>query len=326
MQPQENFNNPAGAGDSGQISCAQCGAPMPRGMRFCRACGHRLGEGSAEYTETVRFGSDTATASRVTSAYIPPQGGPIAAAGAALPYKRRRRLGGMAWVIIIIGLLFVVGGALSALRRTVRNVPRGVVSITPRSYFGVNGFENVQGGITFDNVEPPDGPADRAGLVGGDIITAFDGHAVTDRDQMGDMLRQTPIGKTVEVIYLRDGETKKTQMTTISEAESRELDRAFRSRPEGRGKFGFDDDKVTKIVDPATKTYGVRLDWVESNGPADLFGLKEGDIITAWDGVPIRTGEELLSRVRRALPKSPVEISVIRDGEKLKIPVTIGRG
>jgi S1-C subfamily serine protease len=326
MQPQENFNNPAGAGDSGQISCAQCGAPMPRGMRFCRACGHRLGEGPAEYTETVRFGSDTATASRVTSAYIPPQGGPIAASGAAFPQKRRRRLGGMAWVIIIIAVLFVVGGALSALRRTVRNVPRGAVSITPRSYFGVDAFDDAQGGVTFANVEPPDGPADKAGLVGGDIITAFDGHAVTGEDQIMDLLRQTPTGKTVEVIYLRDGETKKTQLTTISEGQFNELQRAFRGRPEGRGKFGFDDDRVTKIVDPATKTYGVRLDWVEPNGPADLFGLKEGDIITAWDGVPIRTGEELLSRVRRALPRSPVEISLIRNGEKLKIPVTIGRG
>ncbi len=28
---------------------------MPREMRFCRACGQRLGEGLAEYVETVRF-------------------------------------------------------------------------------------------------------------------------------------------------------------------------------------------------------------------------------------------------------------------------------
>jgi S1-C subfamily serine protease len=36
--------------------------------------------------------------------------------------------------------------------------------------------------------------------------------------------------------------------------------------------------------------------------------LKVGDIITAWDDVPIRTGDELLSRVRRAVPKSSVII------------------
>ena len=37
------------------LSCPNCHAALLRGMRFCRACGYRLGEGSAEYTETVRF-------------------------------------------------------------------------------------------------------------------------------------------------------------------------------------------------------------------------------------------------------------------------------
>src|SRR5215212_2734037 len=36
-------------------TCPNCSAPMPREMRFCRACGCRLGEGVEEYTETVRF-------------------------------------------------------------------------------------------------------------------------------------------------------------------------------------------------------------------------------------------------------------------------------
>jgi putative serine protease PepD len=67
------------------------------------------------------------------------------------------------------------------------------------------------------------------------------------------------------------------------------------------------------------------LDYVERNGPSDLFGLKVGDIITAWDDVPIRTGDELLSRVRRAVPKSSVVITLIRDGQTMKIPVTMGR-
>src|SRR3990172_2275354 len=36
-------------------ACANCHSPMPRGLRFCRNCGFRLGEGTAEYTETARF-------------------------------------------------------------------------------------------------------------------------------------------------------------------------------------------------------------------------------------------------------------------------------
>ena len=94
----------------------------------------------------------------------------------------------------------------------------------------------------------------------------------------------------------------------------------------GKGYFGFESHRTTKIADPQTKTYGVRLDWVEPNGPSELFGLQKGDIITAWDDVPIRTGDELLSRVRRAVPKSSVVITIIRDGQTKKIPVTMGRG
>jgi S1-C subfamily serine protease len=80
---------------------------------------------------------------------------------------------------------------------------------------------------------------------------------------------------------------------------------------------------------PETKTYGVRIDYVEPNGPADLFGIKKGDIITDFDKVPIRTSDELLSRVRRAIPRSTVEVVVLRGDETnkevLKIPVTMGR-
>ena len=326
MQPPENLNDSSGhPRDSGEIGCPQCGASMPREMRFCRVCGHRLGEGPAEYTETTRFSNVTAQSPRVTSAaYLPPQAAPIAnQANWNYQQKKRRKLGGMAWIFIIIAVLFVVGGTMSALRKRIPRPPRIVVPAN-RSYFGVDGFDGVPGGVTFDNVEPPGGPADKAGLVGGDIIQSFDGHRVTDEGDIMDLLRDTPIGKTVAITYLRDGELKTTQLTTISQAEFNDLDRAYRNRPE-RGYFGFEANRTTKISDAQTKTYGVRLDWVERNGPSELFGLQKGDIITAWDDVPIRTGNELLSRVRRAVPRSKVIITLIRDGQTIKIPVTMGR-
>ena len=300
---------------------------MPKDMRFCRSCGHRLGEGPAEYTETVRLPHAQGTGQQYSN-FNPNFTAPIAKQTASgFPGTRKRRVSGMTWILIAIAFFFVFGGVMSLVKKSVvRNVPRGSISFG-RTFFGVNGFEIAKGGtgVTFDNVEPPGSPADKAGLVGGDIITSFDGHGVTDDGQLRNLLRQAPVGKTVEVIYLRDGEIKKTQVTMISEGEFDELERVFSNRPEGRGKFGFDDDRVTPISSPETKTYGVRLDNVTPNGPADLFGIKEGDIITEFDGVPIRTGRELLSRVRRAIPKSQVEITLLRDGQIMKIPVTIGR-
>ena len=174
-------------------------------------------------------------------------------------------------------------------------------------------------------VEPPGSPADKAGLVGGDIITTFDGRAVKRSDEFMNLLRQTPVGKTVEVIYLRDGEIKKTQLTTISPDEADQLKEAFDDRAEGKGKFGFDSDDTTEISTPETKTYGVRIDELTENGPAMLFGIKQGDIITEFDGVPIRTKDELLSRVRRAIPYKAVKILVIRDGQRVEVSVTLAK-
>src|SRR6185295_18649395 len=98
--------------------------------------------------------------------------------------------------------------------------------------------------------EPPGSPADKAGLVGGDIITSFDGRPVRKSDDMTNLLRQTPIGKTVEVLYLRDGEPKKTQLTTISPDEADQLKDAFDDRPEGQGYFGYEDNRTTEISQP----------------------------------------------------------------------------
>ncbi len=332
MQPQQKFSDSGtgSADQSGTVVCAQCGSPMPPEMRFCRSCGNRLGEGPAEYTETVRLPGGAAGANaHFNNQYAPAMGGPMARP-ADRGRLRCRRLGfsGMTWMWIALGLFFASGGGLSMLVKNVRNntARSGAFAPAPRSYFGADNFKDANtNGATFDVASPPGGPADKAGLVGGDIITSYDGHQVKDAGQMMDLLRQTPIGKTVEVIYTRDGNFHNTQMTTISDDEMKRLARAYSGRSEGRGKFGFEIFRTSVVNDATTRTYGVQINWVETNGPADLFGIKVGDIITDFDKVPIRTKDELLSRVYRATPRSVVEVGLVRGGVPMKINVTMGR-
>ena len=304
---------------------------MPQGMRFCRSCGNRLGEGPAEYTETTRFPNapvrPAATGARFTAPFTPGMHAPLAPqTGGGFPRRRRMGFTGMTWMWIVLGIMFATGGGMSLLKGPSIRRPAGVFTPAPsRSYFGVNQFTNANGGVTFKVVEPPNSPADKAGLVGGDIVTTFDGHPVMKSDEIMNLLRQTPVGKTVEVIFLRDGETKKTQLTTISEDQFSELNDAFDDRPQGKGILGFESNRTTEISSPETKTYGVRIDYLEPNGPAMLFGIKVGDIITEFGGVPIRTSAELLSRVRRAIPYEIVKIVVIRDGQRVEVPVTLAK-
>ena len=291
-------------------TCLNCHSVMPSELRFCRNCGFRLGEGAAEYTETVRFDG--------SHAGIP------AVAGATGVRKRRRKITGMTWIFIGLLAFFVCAAAFTAMVTPFRPRVESTVFVAPRSYLGTREFETTEGGVTFESADP-DMPLDKAGLVGGDIITSFDGQTVREEDEMRDLLSKTPIGKTVDVVYIRDSATKTAKLITVSKAEADHIGRAFRDRPEGRGRFGYEDDDAERVEIPGTKLHGVKLNNISPSLPADLAGVKNGDIVIEFDGIPIRTEGEFLSRVRRAIPYSTIELTVIRGTETLKIPVKMGR-
>ncbi|HEX7294542.1 MAG TPA: PDZ domain-containing protein [Pyrinomonadaceae bacterium] len=287
----------------------------------------------------------------------------------------------MTWIFVGLLTFFVCAAAFTAIVTPFRPHVQFSSPVAPRSYVGVDDFDTAEGGVTFEFVEAPDVPADKAGLVGGDIITSFDCHPVTEDDQIMDLLRQTPIGKTVDVTYIRDGETKTTKLTTVSKEEYDRLTTAFRRRPEGNGLFGYEDGDSERVEIPAGSSsqtitpeipeapeppespktttpgtpgstappvpktttpksatsgtatpktapaprYGVKLNTVLRSRPADLAGVKEGDIVTEFDGIPIRTPRELRQRVLRAIPYSTIKLVVYRDGTRLEIPVKMGK-
>jgi membrane-associated protease RseP (regulator of RpoE activity) len=298
---------------------------MPKEMRFCRSCGNRLGEGPAEYTETVRFpGVTAASRGGQTTPFYPTFNAPMTTVNPGR--RRRRRMGwkGTTWLWIVLVMFFGMGGLMSLARKG--HVPSASFTFdSKRSYVGVDDFRTTAGGATFKDVEPPGSPADKAGMVGGDIVTSFDGHPIRQANEVMDLLGTTPIGKTVEVVYLRDGISHTTQLTTISRDEYNRLDRDYSRRPDGNGMFGFERRRMTPISRPETKTFGVQIDWLDPNGPARLFGIQLNDIITDFDDVPIRTPDEFYMRVRRTIPYTTVNITVLRDGKKIVVPVKIGK-
>jgi serine protease Do len=303
---------------------------MPAGLRFCRNCGFRLGEGSAEYTETVRFQNAPPGTLPNNAPNSGPYGfaGPLSEAQPGGIGRRRRRLSGTTWMFIGLLIFFIASGVITSIVKQIPRIPRGNVGIiAPRSYVGVDDFDTADGdiGVTFANVEPPDGPADKAGLVGGDIITSVDGRSVHSEDEMVDLMRNTPTGKTVDIVYIRDGETKNTKLTTITRDELSRLEAAFEDLPEGKGSFGYETGEAERVEIPGTKMFGVQLGSILANRPADMAGIKQGDIVLEFAGIPIRTTDEFVSRVRRAKPYSIVELLIIRNGEKMKIPVKMGK-
>ena len=59
-------------------------------------------------------------------------------------------------------------------------------------------------------------------------------------------------------------------------------------------------------------------------GPAGAAGLQRGDVIVALDGQPIWDVRQLQRRIRSAPVGRPIVVSVLRERERAKVPVSVG--
>ncbi|HEX8999827.1 MAG TPA: PDZ domain-containing protein, partial [Blastocatellia bacterium] len=63
---------------------------------------------------------------------------------------------------------------------------------------------------------------------------------------------------------------------------------------------------------------------VSENGPADLAGIRAGDLIIEFDGAAVRTAGEFNRLIRAATPRSKVIVILYRGSELKKIELTLG--
>lgn len=95
------------------------------------------------------------------------------------------------------------------------------VGTMPKPYMGITGTSITQenaslyklpvGALIMEVTE--NGPADKAGIEVGDIVTEFDGKTVMDMDGLAELVNATEIGKTVSVHVVREEQGLDLQMT-----------------------------------------------------------------------------------------------------------------
>jgi len=68
---------------------------------------------------------------------------------------------------------------------------------------------------------------------------------------------------------------------------------------------------------------GARISNVIANGSAEAAGLKENDIIVRFDGVPVTTTSELQEQVGKHRPGDRANITYIRSGKEVTVPITM---
>ncbi|SEQ90921.1 serine protease Do [Nitrosomonas sp. Nm51] len=75
-------------------------------------------------------------------------------------------------------------------------------------------------------------------------------------------------------------------------------------------------------IDPGQ---GILVAEVTKNSPADKAGLRQGDVIVSYDGEPVIDVGSFRNRVSLTPPGSREHLTVLRDGEKSDLTITIGK-
>lgn len=94
-----------------------------------------------------------------------------------------------------------------------------------------------------------------------------------------------------------------------------------------QGYLGIHMRKITKELRKAydlKAKEGVFVSFVEEDSPADEAGIKDGDVIVAFDGNTITTPQELKKKVHGTAPGQRIEVSIVRDGDERNLKVVIG--
>ncbi|MDR7113950.1 putative serine protease PepD [Microbacterium trichothecenolyticum] len=81
--------------------------------------------------------------------------------------------------------------------------------------------------------------------------------------------------------------------------------------------------KAAASVEGSTIT-GAYIDAVTDGGAAAAAGLQKGDIVTAFNGVPVTDATDLTAQVRAAAAGSDAEVTYVRDGKTQTVQVTLG--
>jgi serine protease Do len=198
--------------------------------------------------------------------------------------------------------------------------------------------------------------AEKAGIRKGDVIVEFDGERVRSVRQLTRVVRETPSGRTVTAILLRDGQ--KTTVSVTPRDDDRfnfefqgfddlaELGGAFRYRTAPRattpptppappsppmawrfdgllgrsGRLGISVDSLSpQLAQYFGTKEGVLVSSVTDDSVAAKAGIKAGDVITSFNGSTVSEPQDLRRRIQNLNDGDELTIVVMRDRK----PVTL---
>lgn len=163
-----------------------------------------------------------------------------------------------------------------------------------------------------------DGPADKAGLRPGEVVTAVNGRAVEHPDALGYRLTTAGLGSTVTLTVSDNGKEREVSLTLQQAPETRPKDERL---IDGRNPFAGAlvanlSPRLAQELQMPSEATGVVIEQISRGSPAARLGFEPRDIIIAINGQEITSTEGLQAMLESDPNFWRVEID--RGGQRIR--------
>lgn len=176
-------------------------------------------------------------------------------------------------------------------------------------------------------------PADKAGLLRGDVIRSFDGKAVESSDKLQSFVAQTPPKKSVTVELLRARKNVTLSLAIGERPESADTGGEEPAPSDKKGEKGTEKTwqgaRISALTPALAQNYGQPSDAagvivaeVESGSQAEEMGLAPGDIIRAVNQDPTPDVAAFTRASSRVKLSEGVVLDILRQGRPFYLSYT----
>ena len=208
-----------------------------------------------------------------------------------------------------------------------------------KAFLGVTSLkpENGPDGAKIGEVSPGSA-AEKAGLKQGDLITKVDDITIDGPESLSDAIARYKPEDKVTITFTRDGKQQKAtavlgknnnmKVYGLDMAPNTEIYRNFKGTMPRNFNYRFNFDNNPRLGIHAQDTEdgkGVKILDVDDESAAAKAGLKEGDIITRFDGKEVNSATDLAQIARDNRTKPSVHVDLLRGGKSMSLDVKIPR-